>query len=39
MQYDYDTTAIGEPKGFVMIGCEGVVQLPTIENHNTVLEK
>ena len=29
VQYDYDTTAIGEPKGFVMIGSEGVVQLPT----------
>ncbi len=31
VQYDYDTTAIGEPKGFVMIGSEGVVQLPTSE--------
>ena len=39
MQYDYDTTAIGEPKGFVMIGSEGVVQLPTSTKHNAVLEK
>ena len=29
VQYDYDTTASGEPKGFLMIGSEGVVQLPT----------
>ena len=39
VQYDYDTTAIGEPKGFVMIGSEGVVQLPTSAKHNAVLEK
>lgn len=39
VQYDYDTTAIGEPKGFVMIGGEGVVQLPTSAKHNAVLEK
>ena len=39
VQYDYDTTAIGEPKGFVMIGNEGVVQLPTSAKHNAVLEK
>ena len=37
VQYDYDTTAIGEPKGFVMIGSEGVVQLPTSANHNEVI--
>ena len=30
---------IGEPKGFVMIGGEGVVQLPTSAKHNAVLEK
>ena len=39
VQYDYDTTAIGEPKAFVALGGNGseVVELPTSEKHNAVL--
>ena len=39
VQYDYDTTAIGEPKSFVPLGGSGkeTVELPTSEAHNAVL--
>lgn len=39
VQYDYDTTAIGEPKAFVPLAGTGreTVELPTSEKHNTVL--
>lgn len=39
VQYDYDTTAFGEPKGYVALGGKGVgtVKLPTSEKHNAVL--
>ena len=39
VQYDYDTTAIGEPKAFVVLGGIGkeTVELPTSEKHNAVL--
>lgn len=39
VQYDYDTTAIGEPKAFVVLGGSGkeTVELPTSEKHNAVL--
>lgn len=41
VQYDYDTTAIGEPKAFVALGGNGkeTVELPTSEKHNAVLAK
>ena len=39
VQYDYDTTAIGEPKAYVPLGGTGreTVELPTSEKHNAVL--
>lgn len=39
VQYDYDTTAIGEPKSFVPLGGSGreTVELTTSEKHNAVL--
>lgn len=37
VQYDYDTTAIGEPKASLTIAGELVVQLPTSEKHNEIL--
>lgn len=41
VQYDYDTTAIGEPKAFVPLGGSGkeTVELPTCEKYNAILEK
>lgn len=41
VQYDYDTTAIGEPKAFVPLGGSGkeTVELPTCETFNAVLAK
>lgn len=37
VQYDYDTTAIGEPKAFVSVAGKETVELPTSEKHNAVL--
>ena len=37
VQYDYDTTAIGEPKAFVSAGGTEMVELPTSERHNAIL--
>ncbi|MBQ2668350.1 MAG: 5'-methylthioadenosine/adenosylhomocysteine nucleosidase [Clostridia bacterium] len=41
VQYDYDTTAIGEPKAFVPLGGSGkeTVELPTCETYNAILAK
>lgn len=39
VQYDYDTTAIGEPKAYLPLAGTGreTVELPTSEKHNAVL--
>ena len=37
VQYDYDTTAIGEPKSFVNVGGTEMTELPTSEPHNALL--
>ena len=37
VQYDYDTTAVGEPKAGVMVCDEQMVELPTSAAHNAVL--
>lgn len=37
VQYDYDTTAVGEPKAGVMVCDELTVELPTSAAHNAVL--
>lgn len=39
VQYDYDTTAIGEPKAFVPVAGKETVELVTSEKHNAVLAK
>ena len=37
VQYDYDTTAIGEPKAYVNVAGTEMTELPTSEKHNGIL--
>lgn len=39
VQYDYDTTPVGEPKSYLSVGDTCMVELPTSEKHNAVLSE